>query len=485
MNAGGHGKGRNRATVTDRRYSPFVNWLTGPVEALPLRVFEIWVAVTFPLRLTRNMPFTEWLTAEGYHVTPEQWRALGYPEAFPLLPAWGVWVYLGLILLAVAGLAADLRRRRLWLGILLGCVVYAQGVDYMAATSANKQYIALFFILFTGPGLWRCPETGRWMVSAATLRALQGTILVIYFAAGWSKGISGDWLKFSDVLYTQVQGSHRTEIAAWALRTWPLWFWNLNQHLALFFELGAPLLLGVRRLRPVGFILGIGMHVVIALTMFQLIYFSLLMWAYYALFVSAEQWRVLAGLPRRLHAEGLSAVRDTARRFWEEWVPPRSQSGLATRSGSGGRWRQRPALVLSVLLFLWLLPFYWMGLRAAADSKKARVVRAPEAPAANERIRAARALLGQELSRPRALPERPTTLAQRTADTHVTSEVLEEGGSVPVDTRQGSPSAGKDAREPGTGRDASAPAKASRTWSRPPVPPPMRVPGGAPLDQKE
>ena len=37
-----------------------------------------------------------------------------------------------------------------------------------------------------------------------------------------------------------------------------LWFWTLNQYLALVFELGAPLLLGVRKLRPIGFAMGIG-----------------------------------------------------------------------------------------------------------------------------------------------------------------------------------------------------------------------------------
>ncbi len=339
----------------------FSGWLTVPVEALPLRVFEIWFAVTFPARLTRNFPIAEWLTTEGYHVTPAQWRGLGYPEAFPLLPLWGAWLFIAVVFLAVAGLAFDLRRRRLWLGILLASAIYAQGVDYLAATSANKQFIVVFFILFTGPGLWRCQETGRWMVSAATMRALQGTLLVIYFSSGWAKAFTGDWLKYSDVIYTQVQGSHRTEFAAWALRHWPLWFWTLNQHLALVFELGAPLLLGVRKLRPIGFVLGAGMHLIIALTMFQLIYFSTQMWAYYALFVSAEQWRVVGRLPGPARTRGWAALAEAARRFWEGWMGAGWRPGLPAWAKEGLARLNGPAVYGVAMLGVWLIPFFWTG----------------------------------------------------------------------------------------------------------------------------
>jgi len=356
------------AAVTERRSSRLLGWLIGPVEALPLRVFEIWFAITFPARLTRNFPISEWLTAEGYHVTPTQWRGLGYPEALPLLPLWGAWAFVILVFVAVAGLAVDLRRRKVWLGVLLGCAIYAQGVDYLSATSANKQFVAVFFILFTGPGLTRCAETGRWLVGAATVRAIQGTLLVIYFSSGCSKAFTGDWLKYSDVVFTQVQGSHRTEFAAWALRTWPMWFWTLNQHFALLFELGAPLLLGIRRLRPLGFALGIGMHLIIALTMFQLIYFSTQMWAYYAVFVSAAQWRVVAALPGRVRRGGLSAGGESAKAFLVDWT-----GGVG--SGSGGSnwlgdlaiwWRSimawyRPTVFLGLVGLLWLIPFFHVG----------------------------------------------------------------------------------------------------------------------------
>jgi hypothetical protein len=102
-------------------------------------------------------------------------------------------------------------------------------------------------------------------------------------------------------LWGQVQGVFRTDVAAWALREMPRWSWDLQQHLSLAFELLAPLLFCVTRLRPVAFVLGIGFHLVIALMMKDLIFFSLQMWTFYVLFVSAAAWRPGG---RRVKGEG-------------------------------------------------------------------------------------------------------------------------------------------------------------------------------------
>lgn len=263
----------------------------GPVEALTLRVFEIWMSVAFLLRLTRNFPVAEWLTEEGFHLTSPEWQQLGYPPSFPLLPLWGAYLFLTATLGAAVLLAVSIRWRRLALWGLFGSALYVQGADYVTSFSANKQFIAVFFLLATGPGVWRDTLSGRLMVCAATVRALQAILLTLYFASGWAKCHPGDWLNYSDVLWTQVQGFHRTEAAAWALRNLPMWAWTGMQYTALFFEVFAPILIGWWRLRPIGFVLGIGMHLMIALFMKNLIYFSFHMCGYYALFVTADQWR--------------------------------------------------------------------------------------------------------------------------------------------------------------------------------------------------
>jgi hypothetical protein len=72
------------------------------------------------------------------------------------------------------------------------------------------------------------------------------------------------------------------------VRTLPHWMWRVQQELALWFELLAPLLFAVKRLRPLAFVLGLGLHLVVAVTMDQLIYFSLQMACFYLLFIPPE-----------------------------------------------------------------------------------------------------------------------------------------------------------------------------------------------------
>jgi len=86
----------------------------------------------------------------------------------------------------------------------------------------------------------------------------------------------------------QIQGLYMTDAAAWLVRTLPSWAFPVQQHLALGFELLAPVLLGFRRLRPIGIVIGVVLHLIVAITMYQLIYFSLQMIAFYALFLDAD-----------------------------------------------------------------------------------------------------------------------------------------------------------------------------------------------------
>ena len=144
----------------------------------------------------------------------------------------------------------------------------------------------------TGPGVYR-DSGGRQVVSAAMLRVLQASVIFIYFGAGLAKALNGDWLKHSDTLWSQVQGFHRNELAAWMLRTLPKWAWTGMQHSALAFECLAPLLFCVRRWRACVIFYGVMLHVMIAALMSGLIYFSAQMWTFYALFITANEWRAL------------------------------------------------------------------------------------------------------------------------------------------------------------------------------------------------
>lgn len=267
----------------------------GDSDVLSLRVFEALFTATFLIWMGQCFrTWEEWLTEAGFHLTTEEMMPMGFPAAFPLLDGYGV---IGLaVLIAVSGLLLIFGKwRRLALLGLFATAVYVQGADTMSAFTLNKLYVAVYGILLITPGYRAEKETGRLTGSVLGMRVIQATLLLQYLAAGTSKAFMGDWLKHSDVLYTQVQGLYRTEFAAWCLRTLPLWSWTVMQWTALLFELEAPVLFCVRKLRRIAFVLGIGFHLMIALMMKDLIFFSAQMWTFYALFVTPVQWRRLGG----------------------------------------------------------------------------------------------------------------------------------------------------------------------------------------------
>ena len=255
-----------------------------------MRVFEILFTISFLAWMGRCfLTWEEWLTADGFHLTKEELNSIGYPDPWPLLERWQV----PLFALAIFGSGALLIFnvwRRCALILIFLCALYAQRVDYVAASTLNKTYVAVYALMALAPGMVRELATGRLVQSAALLRVIQCTLILQYCAAGLAK-VEGAWLKYDDVLWNEMQGVYRTTFAAFALRHLPKWAWAVQQHVSLAFELTAPLLFTIRRLRPVAIVVGMGFHLMIALMMKDLIFFSLQMWAFYALFVSSEEWR--------------------------------------------------------------------------------------------------------------------------------------------------------------------------------------------------
>ncbi len=276
-----------RPTPLLRRVVQF--WL-GPEDALRTRLFECLFTLTFLIWMGRCfVTWEDWLTTEGFHLTKTELNSMGYPDPWPLFQPWQVPLFALLIFGSGTLLLLNKWRRFALIG-LFAAALYAQRVDYMAAFTLNKLYVGCFALMVLAPGPRRDPLTGQWTQSVVLVRVLQCTLLLQYLAAGLAK-VDGDWLKYDDVLWGHVQGVYRTEIAAWALRTLPKWTWTVQQHVALGFELLAPLLFMIRRLRPLAFIFGIGMHFIITVMMKDLFYFSLQMWTFYVLFITSTEWR--------------------------------------------------------------------------------------------------------------------------------------------------------------------------------------------------
>jgi uncharacterized membrane protein YphA (DoxX/SURF4 family) len=218
----------------------------------------------------------EWLTTDGFHISA--WNLPYHPLWVPamppfLLPLFGVILFLGIAALIFGYFV----RPVLWL--VLVCVVYVTLVDQTSAFTLNKLLIVSFAVLASGsdPGLSR--RQTAWPV-----RILQITLVAHYFLSGWSKAHWGDWLVSPNLLWTQMQGYYRTDAAGWLLEHVPVAVWTAVQWSVIVFELGAPVLFTVKRLRPYALVFGVIFHVMIGLLMHHFIYFSLVTLSFYVLF---------------------------------------------------------------------------------------------------------------------------------------------------------------------------------------------------------
>lgn len=269
----------------------YARWLTfwyAPVPASRLELFRLGLLATLAYYLAARFTHVrEWLSDIGFH--PSELADRTHAPGVPLLPE-SLLIPFALLTFTSLALAALGPLRRPATAVLLACVVYVSLADPISAFTLNRLYIFTLLLLLVAP-------SGR-SIPAWPIRVLQLTLLLHYAASGICKAAYGDWLKYDDVLWMQIQGLYMTDAAAWMVRTLPAWAFTLQQHTALGFELLAPILIGVRKLRWLGFILGIGMHLLVALTMYQLIYFSLQMIAFYCVFVDpAWATRQLDRLP--------------------------------------------------------------------------------------------------------------------------------------------------------------------------------------------
>jgi hypothetical protein len=153
------------------------------------------------------------------------------------------------------------------------CFYYWYGVDPTSGSAHMKLLIFGFLLVAV------CPASLR--KTLWPLRMVQLTLVSVYFLAGWRKAVFGGWLENPDALRVLLAGPFRTETGAWALSNLPPVVFSAGQYLTLLFELSAPLLFFNHRMRPYGLAGGFFFHLLIALFMQNLIYFSLTVLAFY------------------------------------------------------------------------------------------------------------------------------------------------------------------------------------------------------------
>ncbi len=263
----------------------WLRFLAGTGDPIRLDFFRVSMATSLLVYVVGwGAHAREWLTSRGFHVSPA--AAGPYQPVLPtlppaLLPVFGV-IYVGALVALIVGWKP---KAAAWLS--LAGTAYVTFADPLTAFSLNRIYIAVLAVLACVPlgaylSLGPAPQ-GPY--SVWPIRVLQATIVLQYFLAGLCKVLHGDWLENPYVLWTQAMGYYRTDLAALFLRTLPPAAWVAMEYTALGFELLAPLLFGVRRLRPLAFVLGVGFQVLSALLMDQLVYFGLQLLAFYVLFL--------------------------------------------------------------------------------------------------------------------------------------------------------------------------------------------------------
>lgn len=302
MSEGSSGGPMAEPTFLARWSRRALQWALGPVPAIRLESFRWTLTLALLVyTLAWSIDAAEWLTRTGYHVSPAASRGLQIPV--PLLGPAVLPVFLVVYIGSMVAILLDLRPRVFSYVVFVG-LLYVTAADRLAAFSMNKLALVSWLVLLLAPwpttattGAASDPEDDPpCLRSAWPVRVLQATLLLQYFGAGVCK-LRGDWLHSSKVLWLQAQDVYMTELSAWMVRELPLGLWAALQHVSLGFELLAPVLFCVRRLRPLGFGFGLAMHLGIGLMMYRVGFFSLSVVAYYVLFVD-ERW--LLAFRRRL-----------------------------------------------------------------------------------------------------------------------------------------------------------------------------------------
>lgn len=250
----------------------------------------------------------EWLTPAGFHLSSQ--AAGAYAPVAPLVPT-AVLPLFALLFFGTTALVILGWRLRFTLPLTLALVAYVTYADPLTAFTLNRLYLISYAVLAFCPGgvYWSIDRHRPGFTSAWAERVLQATLLIQYFTAGWCKAVHGDWLENPYVLWTQTQGWYMTDLASMALRTVPIGVFSWMQYAALTFELGAPVLFTVKRLRPIAYVWGIVFHMGTALIAYQLFYFCLQMICFYPLFMDEDRLRRVHGAAKGAVSRAWSALR--------------------------------------------------------------------------------------------------------------------------------------------------------------------------------
>jgi len=278
----------------------FQFWL-GPRDAIRLQFFRVCIGLSLLFYMGFRWQYVgEWLTDAGFHISPANlpYFDLTVPLLTNQVAPWFGLVFFASIIAFIVGW-----QLRITSWIVLAGLVYVSAADQLAFFSPNKILLVSIFVLSasTVGGYERRTGDRRSAPSVWPLRILQATCMIHLFMAGWAKiTFGGEWLVKPYVFWTQVQGTYRTDAAAFLLNSVPMKGWYYLQWSALIFELLFPVMLIYKPARRIGIMCGFIFQLMIALTMKHLIYFNLIMISYFVLFIDEERLRLALMFMRKI-----------------------------------------------------------------------------------------------------------------------------------------------------------------------------------------
>jgi hypothetical protein len=289
-------------------YLPRLGDDIGPDGLCPLEAVEPRLDRTHRFCLLRgpqNVPYAEeWFSA----ATVARWRDWGNTPhgALTLLAVWAV---------ALVGLTLGAGTR------LCALVAWALAVSFQARlflllNAGDRLYRhALFYLMIAPAGAtWSVDSWLRWrlgwqpagaaLVPPWSVRLMQIHLAYLYLHTGLGKVWDGDWGEdwlSGEAIYWVLND---LAISRWSYLDVPvpMWLCKLASWGTLVFEIGFPLAVLFRRLRPWWLLAGVALHVGIFLTM-EVGWFSQATLCWYALFLSPERCEALRAGPKWLYAK--------------------------------------------------------------------------------------------------------------------------------------------------------------------------------------
>jgi uncharacterized membrane protein YphA (DoxX/SURF4 family) len=281
-------------------------WLDEPVPAVRIEAIRI-LAPLFVLGFMsrRFVHADEWIGSAGFRVPDLGGADMRQPLYIPGLPDWAAWAVAAALVVSGGSVALGLRTRASAVAFA-ALLTFVALSDRLAAFTVSKIAPVLMIALAVGPAgtrlgvdAWLAQRRGGPRPEASLkiggLRFVQIFLPVFYSSSGVAK-LLGDWLSVPDVLWTHLHDTYQTTVSFWIASYTPGWAFLLLQISVLSFEVGAPLWLGLERLRPYGFVFGAGMHFFIGVMFGPVVWFSFLMIA--LLYGAFAPSRLLAPLER-------------------------------------------------------------------------------------------------------------------------------------------------------------------------------------------